>query len=238
MNVAILGYGKMGHEIENMARERGHDIPLIIDVNNQHDFNAEKLKKVDVAIDFSTPSSAFQNIMTCFESGIPVVSGTTGWLDRFEEVVEECLNNDQAFFYASNFSLGVNILFRMNKILAGMMNKLPQYNVGIEEVHHTQKLDKPSGTAISLVNDIISSLDRKNDWELDEQTSSDKIKIAAVRRENVPGIHEVTYESDVDVLKIFHSAKSRKGFALGAIMAAEYIRDKKGIYTMDDLLNF
>lgn len=238
MKIAILGYGKMGQEIEKGARERGHEIPLIVDVDTRSRFTAENLKKADVAIDFSTPSSAFENIMKCFEAGIPVVSGTTGWLNRFEEVVEECLNNEQAFFYASNFSIGVNILFKINKVLADIMDHIPGYNVSIEEVHHTQKLDKPSGTAISLVNDIISSLQRKECWELDKESNPSVIKIDALREENVFGIHEVTYESDVDIIKIFHSAKSRKGFALGAIMAAEFLHGKKGVYTMDDLLNF
>ena len=236
MNIAILGYGKMGKEIEKIALERNHKIPLIIDIDNQSDLTPENLSSIDVAIDFSIPESAWLNIMGCFNANTPIVSGTTGWLDKFDKVISICEEKEQAFFYASNYSLGVNIFFLLNRKLAGLMNSFGDYDISIEEIHHTQKLDAPSGTAIKLAEDIISVLDRKNKWELSKAPERDSIEINAIRKENITGIHTITYDSPMDYIEIKHSAKSRKGFALGAILAAEFIKDKKGYFTMNDLL--
>ncbi|MFW6352529.1 MAG: 4-hydroxy-tetrahydrodipicolinate reductase [Bacteroidota bacterium] len=235
MNIALLGYGKMGKEIEKIALERGHTIVLKIDVDNVSDMTSENLQKADVAIDFSVPSSAYDNIMKCFESNLPIVSGTTGWIDRKQEVEKECREKNQTFFYASNYSLGVNLFFKLNQFLAKIMDPFDQYDVAIEETHHTQKLDAPSGTAITLAEDILDNIERKSTWELDSEDKS-KLNIKAIRKENVPGIHTVTYDSEVDYITMTHSAKSRKGFALGAVLAAEFAKDNKGILTMDDLM--
>lgn len=238
MKIALLGYGKMGKEIEKTAIERNHQIVLIVDVDNTNDFTVSNLKKADVAIDFSTPSSAYDNIMKCFEADIPVVSGTTGWLDHVDAVTKICNEENKTFFYASNFSIGVNILFAVNKHLARIMNRFEDYDVEMEEVHHIHKLDAPSGTAISLANDLISNFQRKNKWALEPVPDPATLKIKAIRENEVPGIHKVTYDSAFDTIGISHSAKSRKGFALGALMAAEFIKDRKGVFTMSDLLNF
>ncbi|HYX08644.1 MAG TPA: 4-hydroxy-tetrahydrodipicolinate reductase [Bacteroidales bacterium] len=236
MKVSLLGYGKMGKEIEKILKERGHEVILRIDENNPYELTPSNLAKSNVAIDFSIPQAAFQNIMMCFEADVPIVSGTTGWLDKFDEVTETCKSKNKSFFYASNYSLGVNLFFALNEWLARVMNKFPAYNVNIEEVHHNQKKDAPSGTAISLANDIINQLDRKNNWKLTSEVQEDVIGIKAGREGQVPGIHTVTYDSDEDFIQITHSAKSRKGFALGAVLAAEFLQDKKGVYSMKDLL--
>jgi 4-hydroxy-tetrahydrodipicolinate reductase len=237
MKIALIGYGKMGKEIEKIAHERNHLISLIIDINNPKELTAENLKKAEVAIDFSVPETAYSNIMACFEAGIPVVSGTTGWLDKFDEVTDFCKNNGKTFFYASNYSIGVNIFFAINKRLAELMNKFTEYNVEIEETHHIHKLDAPSGTAITIANDIINKLDRKTVWELDKSSNIQSIKIKAIREGEVPGIHIVNYDSPVDSIEIKHSAKSRKGFALGAVLAAEFICKKTGFFTMNNLMH-
>ena len=231
MNIALLGYGKMGKTIEQIAVKRGHQIVLKV----SRETGEYSLDNVDVAIDFSLPSAAFENISNCILQRTPVVSGTTGWLEKYDEVLKLCHENKGTFLYASNFSLGVNIFFEMNKTLAKLMKGLPQYYVGIEEIHHTQKLDAPSGTAITLAEEIIKHSDYKN-WTL-ETPKSKEIGILAKRIENVPGTHEITYESDVDSISIKHTAHSREGFALGAIIAAEWIHDKIGVYTMKDVLN-
>jgi 4-hydroxy-tetrahydrodipicolinate reductase len=236
MNIAILGYGKMGKEIEKIALERNHKVLLIVDIDNQSELTSENLLNIDVAIDFSIPGIAYSNIIRCFEANTPVVSGTTGWLDKFDKVISICREKGQTFFHASNFSLGVNIFFELNRNLAKMMNSFGDYDISIEETHHTQKLDAPSGTAIKLANDILSVLDRKNRWELNRASDSDSIKISAIRKNKITGIHTITYNSPMDFIEIKHSAKSRKGFSLGAILAAEYIKDKKGYFTMNDLL--
>jgi 4-hydroxy-tetrahydrodipicolinate reductase len=236
MNLAIIGYGNMGKEIEKMALERNHKVGVIIDIENLGDFTADNLQSADVALDFSQPASAFSNIVKCFDARLPVVSGTTGWLDRFDEVLSICKEKEGTFFYASNFSPGMNIFFHLNKYLAGIMNSFKDYEISIEETHHTRKLDAPSGTAIKLADDIISLLDRKNKWEQGISTESDSIKITSVRKGNIAGIHTIDYDSPMDLIEIKHSAKSRKGFALGAILAAEFIKDKKGFFTMNDLL--
>jgi len=238
MKIALIGYGKMGKEIEQIAISRNHTVDLTIDITNINDLTIENLKKVDAVIEFTKPETAVDNIRKCFEAGVPIVCGTTGWLDKYDTIINECKSKNQTFFYASNYSLGVNIFFKLNTFLAKIMNNFPQYEVEMEEVHHTQKLDAPSGTAISLAQGIFSELDRKNNWQLDGQDSLEKLKITAIRRDTVPGIHTIKYDSEVDFIEMTHSAKSRKGFALGAVIAAEFIAGKKGIYSMDDLLKF
>ena len=237
MKIALIGYGKMGKEIERIALSRGHEINLIIDINNQSDLNSENLKKCDVAIEFTVPSSAVSNYISCFEAGIPVVSGTTGWLDKKEEVYKKCNDTNGTFFYGSNFSVGVNLFFELNKKLAELMAPRGEYNVEMTEVHHTQKLDAPSGTAISLAEDIIDNLSGISSWVNDKTPQKDEMNIKSERVGTVPGIHTIKYESDVDYIEITHSAKSRKGFALGTVLAAEYCLNNKGILSMKDLLN-
>lgn len=232
MNIALLGYGRMGQTIEQIALKRGHNIVLKIDKGDT-DYD---ITKADVAIDFSIPDVAFQNISMCLNNNVPVISGTTGWLDNYDKAVTLCKEKNGAFIYASNFSLGVNIFFELNKTLAKMMGNLSQYNISMEEIHHTKKLDAPSGTAISLANDIISQHSGYNNWKLDE-LGNKTIPIVAKRIEDVPGTHTVTYESEVDTIEIKHTAHNRQGFALGAVIAAEWIVGKKGIFTMNDVLN-
>ncbi len=238
MKIALLGYGKMGKEIEKIALSRNNEIVIKIDVNNQDQFTIENLKKADVAIDFSIPDTAYSNILKCFEANIPIVCGTTGWLDQIDDIKKRCEQDNKGFFYASNFSLGVNIFFKLNKYLANMMKSFNQYEVEMEEVHHIHKLDAPSGTAITLAEGIIDNLDTKKDWVLDQASSQDKLGIKAIREGEVPGIHRINYESDVDHIFIEHSAKSRRGFALGAVLAAEFMKGKTGYKSMDDMLNF
>jgi len=236
MKLALLGYGKMGQEIEKIALERKHSIALVIDVNNQDELTGKNLLKADVAIDFSTPSSAVKNILACFDAGIPIVCGTTGWNKDLERIETICKEKKQALIYSSNFSIGVNILFAVNEYLAGIMNNFSQYNVNIEETHHTQKLDSPSGTAISIAEQIISHIDRKSSWSLENNNSPGNIIIKAVREGDIKGIHKICYESEVDYITLTHFAKSRKGLASGAVLAAEYIKGRKGVFTMRDLL--
>lgn len=231
MNIALLGYGRMGRSIEAIALERKHDIVLkVSDASDNFDFSG-----TDVAIDFSIPSAAVDNIKKAIDADIPVISGTTGWLDRYDEITDYCNSNKGTFLYASNFSLGVNIFFEINKKLSLLMAPIASYKVEIEEIHHTKKLDAPSGTAISLAEQIIENTDYK-DWTL-EQPKSDQIHIEAKRIPDVPGTHEITYNSEIDSISIVHTAHSRQGFALGAVIAAEWIKDKKGIFTMRDVLN-
>lgn len=231
MRIGLFGYGKMGKMIEGLAIGRGHEITAKIDLVEQEiDFST-----FDIAIDFSTPSSAFKNITSCFEHGIPVISGTTGWLENFDKAVSLCNQNNTGFIYASNFSLGVNIFFELNEKLAKMMAKLDQYKVSMEEIHHTQKLDAPSGTAISLAEDILANTPYK-DWKLDEG-GENTISIHSKREGNVPGTHSIDYASSVDSIEIKHTAHNREGFALGAVLAAEWLIGKKGVFTMKDVLN-
>jgi len=232
MNIALLGYGRMGQTIEQIAINRGHNIVLKVDKEDK-DYD---ITKADVAIDFSIPNVAFNNITNCLNNNVPVISGTTGWLDDYDQAVALCEEKKGAFIYASNFSLGVNIFFELNKTLAKMMSTLKQYNVSMEEIHHTKKLDAPSGTAISLAEDIIANSDKYNGWELDE-ASEPNIPIVAKRIADVPGTHTVTYESEVDTVTIEHVAHNRQGFALGAVIAAEWIVGKTGVFTMNDVLN-
>jgi len=236
MKIALIGYGKMGKEIEKIAISRGHEISLIIDIDNPEDLTIVNLQKSDVAIEFTIPDSAIKNYNICFDAGIPVVSGTTGWLDKKDEVYQKCDETNGTFFYGSNFSVGVNLFFELNKKLAELMAPRTEYNVEMTEVHHTQKLDSPSGTAISLVDDIIDVLPEKQSWVNDKEPAENSINIKSERIGQVPGIHTVRYESDVDFIEISHSAKSRKGFAFGAVLAAEYSTENSGILTMKDLL--
>ena len=235
MKIALIGYGRMGKEIEKIAVGRGHTIVSIIDVNNSDDFDSESFKSADVAIEFTMPESAIHNYRRAFAANVPVVAGTTGWLEHLDEVKEAC-QKGQTFFYASNYSLGVNIFFALNKYLAKIMNAYPDYNVEMEETHHIHKLDAPSGTAITLAEGVIENLDRKTAWTLNEETNSDDIAITAIREGEVPGNHKVTYKSGFDRITIEHDAQTRQGFALGAVLAAEFTREKKGFIGMNDLL--
>ncbi len=228
----------MGKEIEKAALLRNHTISLIIDINNQHDLSPENLRNADVAIEFTSPGAAMKNISACFDAHIPVVSGTTGWMDRMNAIKKRCKEEKQAFFYASNFSLGVNILFHINRMLAKIMNRYPDYDVMLEETHHIRKLDSPSGTAITLAEDILRQMDRKNKWVNQASAVPEDIGIISYRKDMIPGIHTIRYDSDMDTLELTHSAKSRKGFALGAVLAAEYLKGKTGCHGMKDLLGF
>jgi 4-hydroxy-tetrahydrodipicolinate reductase len=236
MNIALIGYGKMGKEIARIAQDRGHTVALIIDVDNASDLNKDKLNDIDVAIEFSSPQAAKQNIISCINTSTPVVSGTTGWLDSWDEVSQLCEEKDSGLFYASNFSVGVNILFAINSKLASVMDSFPQYEVSMEEVHHIHKLDEPSGTAISLADQITENIDRKSNWTL-EKPKEREVSIDARREGEVTGFHSVTYESDFDSITISHDAKSRVGFATGAVLAAEFLAGKKGVFGMKDMLN-
>lgn len=237
MNLALIGYGKMGKEIEKIAVSRRHEIKLIIDINNPQDLTIQNLRKCDAAIEFTIPNTAVKNYNICFEAGIPVVSGTTGWLDKKAEVIKKCTEMNGTFFYGSNFSVGANLFFELNRKLAELMAEHNEYNVEMTEVHHTQKLDAPSGTAISLAEDILEKLHAKNSWVNDKTPAENELNIKSERRGEVPGIHTIKYESEVDYIEITHSAKSRKGLAFGAVLAAEYCLGHKGILTMKDLLN-
>ena len=231
MKIALLGYGRMGKEIEKIAISRGHEIVIRKDIDTEIDITL-----ADVAIDFSVPTSAFNNISNCLHNNVPVISGTTGWLEKYNDAVALCKEKKGAFIYASNYSLGVNIFFELNKQLAKMMSTVEGYNISMEEIHHTLKLDAPSGTAITLAEGIIANT-CKNNWELDEKTSEDNIPIVAKRIEDVPGTHTVDYTSEVDTITIEHIAHNRQGFALGAVIAAEWIVEKRGVFTMNDVLN-
>ncbi len=235
MKVAIIGYGKMGHEIEQVLLSRGHSVALIIDQDNAHDLCTEKLAEVDVAIEFTTPTTAYSNVRTCIECGTPVVSGTTGWHDKLEELQALCREKGSSMIWSSNYSLGVNITFRLNRYLADLMNRFEGYNVAIEEIHHTQKKDAPSGTAISLANDILERVERKQRWVNEPTEEADAIAITSLREGAVPGTHTVTYLSEDDKIEIKHTLFSRRALALGAVVAAEFIATRKGVFTIDDL---
>ena len=238
MRIAIIGYGKMGKTIEKLAINRNHEIVLKISSQNRDELNTENLKRlnIDVAIEFTNPHSAFDNITTCFEAGVKVVSGSTAWLNRWDEALDKMNKFDGAFVYASNFSVGVNIFFALNAYLAQLMNPHGDYDVAMTEIHHTAKLDAPSGTAVTLAQGIIHNLDRKNKWVQDVGPSEEDILITSVRQDPAPGTHSIRYSSDIDDIEITHTAKSRKGFALGAILAAEYLKDKKGLHGMKEVL--
>ena len=235
MRVAIIGYGKMGHEIEQVLLDRGHSVTLIIDQDNVADLNAANLANIDVAIEFTTPATAYHNVRTCIECGTPVVSGTTGWHEQLAELQELCREKQSTMIWSSNYSLGVNITFRLNRYLAELMNRFEGYNVAIEEIHHTQKKDALSGTAISLADDIIKRVERKQCWVNEPTTEADAIAITSLREGTVPGTHTVTYLSDDDKIEVKHTLFSRRALALGAVVAAEFIATKKGVFTIDDL---
>ncbi|MES2139496.1 MAG: 4-hydroxy-tetrahydrodipicolinate reductase [Bacteroidota bacterium] len=236
MKIALIGYGKMGKEIEQIALSRGHTIVLKVDENNKESYSIQELKNADAAIEFSTPESAINNIYKCFEAGLPVVVGTTGWLNKLDEVKQKCIEKKQALFYASNYSIGVNLFFKLNEYLATLMKPYSEYNVSMEEIHHVHKLDAPSGTAISLANQVIDQIERKEKWVNNSTNNAKELSITSKRIDEVPGTHTVTYGSAVDEISITHLAHNRKGFALGAVIAAEWIIGKKGVFGMSDLM--
>ncbi len=238
MKIALLGYGKMGKEIEKIALERGHEIILKIDIESDWTKAKALLASADVAIEFSTPQSTIQNIFHSFDVNVPVVVGTTGWMEQLDHVKEVCEKNNQTLFYASNFSIGVNLFFEINNKLALMMKKQDGYNVKMEEIHHTEKLDSPSGTALKLAEGIIEKYDRKKSWVNSATVKEDVLGIVSKRIDKVPGTHTVTWTSDIDDIELKHTAHNRKGFALGAVMAAEWVSDKRGVFTMHDMLSF
>ena len=251
MKIALIGYGKMGHMIEEIARQRGHEIVCIIDVNNPEDFDSEAFSSADVAIEFTNPTAAYGNYLKVFKHHVKVVSGSTGWMKDHKSDVEALTKDgQQTLFWASNFSIGVVIFEAVNRYLAKIMNGFPQYDVTMEEVHHVHKLDAPSGTAITLAEEIIENLDRKTEWvkgfqhhadgkeEGTNHVSPEKLPIASIRRDEVPGIHSIQYNSDADAITITHDAHNRKGFALGAVLAAEYTKDHTGLLTTSDLFKF
>jgi 4-hydroxy-tetrahydrodipicolinate reductase len=238
MNIALIGYGRMGHEIESIALKRGHFIKLIIDQDNTEDLNAANMEGIDVAIEFSSPSVAFGNIVKCLAFGIPVASGTTGWLDDYNKAVAICKKHKTSFIHSSNFSIGVNLLFKLNIELAKQMNRYNDYSVSIEEAHHIKKLDSPSGTAITLADNIAVTHSDYKKYSVESDRSNTCVPIHSVREGMVPGTHTVTWNSEIDSLILKHEAKNRKGLALGAVVAAEFIYSKEGIFTMDDVISF
>ena len=245
MKIALLGYGKMGQIIEHFATERGHKIILKITSGNLGELTKAGLQQADIAIDFSTPGTVVNNIYACFEANLPIVVGTTGWYGQLQEVKTVCLNSNKSILYGSNFSVGVNIFFHINKILAKVMNNYPVYEVQIEEIHHTEKLDAPSGTAITIAEEIINRLNRKNEWVNEpadtsspKKLNSEQLLIESHRIQQVPGTHTVIYSSEIDDIEIKHTAHNRDGFALGAIMAAEWLNNKQGFYNITEVFNF
>ena len=238
MELAIIGYGRMGHEIEAIALQRGHSVRLIIDTDNISDLNQKNLAGIDAAIEFSFPSTAFQNISVCLNNCTPVVSGTTGWQIDFEKISKLCETNKTSFIHASNFSIGVNLLFKLNAELAKQMNKYDEYAVSIEETHHVKKLDAPSGTAISLAKGVINENDRYSSWNKGTIAGSGSIPVESIREGDVSGIHTVKWSSDIDSIRLIHDSKSRKGFAFGAVIAAEFIAKRIGVFTMEDVMGF
>lgn len=236
MNIALIGYGKMGRAIEAIAIDRGHTIVLKINDENLEDFTKSNVIKADVAIEFSGPESAFSNIKNCIEMGVPVVSGSTGWIEKMEEIKTFCKEHNGSFLYASNFSVGVNIFFELNKRLATLMASHSEYDISIEEIHHTQKKDAPSGTAITLANHIQEQIQQKKKWVNHQSHDAAELPIISKREDPAPGTHRVQYSSSIDDIEIIHTAHNRKGFAWGAVLAAEFIKGKKGIFNMSDVL--
>ncbi len=236
MKLALIGYGKMGREIEKLSREKGHEIVLTIDNPEEWEFNLGELYKADVAIDFSTPSSVIDNIHFCFDAGVPIVVGTTGWHEQMEEIRTECMVRAQSIFWAPNFSIGINIFFELNRKLASLMSNWPDYEISMEETHHVQKLDAPSGTAIHLANDIIRHHGKKDKWVKEISENPSDLGIRSHRIEEVTGTHKVVYDSPEDLIEIIHTAKSRRGFAQGSILAAEWLVGKRGFFEMKDML--
>ena len=238
MNIALIGYGKMGHEIESIAIKRGHRIKLIVDQDNENDLNSANLRGIDVAIEFTSPAAAFNNITRCMVEKVPVVSGTTGWLDKYNEVVIICNKNKTAFIHSSNYSIGVNLFFRLNTELAKEMERYHDYKVSIEEIHHIKKLDAPSGTAITLAEAIVDQHSGYKKWCYVDDKAEICIPIHSIREGDVPGTHTVTWDSEIDTISLKHVAKNRKGLALGAVVAAEFIQSRKGVFTINDVMGF
>ena len=237
MRIALIGYGKMGKAIEEVALLRGHDIVLKIDQPNLHDFTRENIAKADVAIEFTSPHTAFDNIKSCIEFGVPVVCGSTGWAEQLEEMKKNCMDKNGSFIYSSNYSVGVNIFFEINKKLAELMASHKDYKVILEETHHTQKKDAPSGTAISLAEQVLERVKRKKQWVNEISDNPEELEIISKRIDPAPGTHSIKYSSAIDDIEIIHTAHNRKGFATGAVLAAEFLKDKKGFFTMKDVLN-
>lgn len=236
MNITLIGYGKMGKAIEQIALHRGNEVTFKIDKDNPTLLKSLNGSKTDAAIEFTQPEQAFHNLKHCLENGIPVVCGTTGWLEKRKEIEAICLHNKGAFFYASNYSVGVNIFFHLNKWLASVMQGYPEYNISMEEIHHTEKKDAPSGTAITLAEGVMEHVSSKTNWINEIKGKSNELPIISKRIENVPGTHTMFYESAIDSIEIKHTAHSREGFALGAVLAAEWIKGKTGVFGMDDML--
>ena len=236
MNIALIGYGKMGKAIEDIALQRGHTIVLKIDVDNTDQFTKENVDKADVAIEFTGPHSAFDNVKKLMEFGVRTVCGSTGWLDKIEEVNNDCKRNNTAFVYASNFSVGVNIFFEVNKRLASLMKTHEDYEIQLTEIHHTEKKDAPSGTAITLAEQVLENIPRKKNWVNNISDNPEELEILSERIDPAAGTHKVKYSSGIDDIEIIHTAHTRKGFALGAVLAAEFLKEKKGIYSMKDVL--
>jgi 4-hydroxy-tetrahydrodipicolinate reductase len=248
MNIALLGYGKMGKIIEKIATDRKHTVVLKIDYDNQHELTTENLQKADAIIEFTTPGSVLNNVRHCFDADVPVVIGTTGWYEHLDEIKQDCLLGDHTLLYATNFSVGVNIFFHINRKLAKLMNNYPYYDVQVEEIHHMQKLDSPSGTAITIAEGIIENIDSKKDWVNvltaegndadDSSIKNDQLLIESFRIDSVPGTHTVIYDSEVDSIEIKHTAHNRNGFALGAVLAAEWVHGKKGFFSVEEMFDF
>lgn len=244
MKIALLGYGKMGKMIEKIAIDRHHEIVLKIDKDNQHELTVENLKKADAAIEFSTPDTVLNNIATCFEANVPVVVGTTGWYGQLQQVKNDCDAGNKALIYGSNFSVGVNVFFHVNKVLAKLMSNYPYYDVQVEEIHHVQKLDSPSGTAMTIAEGIIENNAAKTEWvntlgeAVNSQLKPNQLLIESLRIDSVPGTHTVIYDSEVDTIEFKHTAHNRSGFAVGAVLAAEWIQGKKGFYAVKDMFSF
>jgi 4-hydroxy-tetrahydrodipicolinate reductase len=247
MKIALLGYGKMGKIIEKIALDRKHEIVLKIDQDNLEELTTENLQNADVAIEFSTPNTALANITLCLNAGVPVVVGTTGWHDSLSDIKQRCEQESLSFIYGTNFSVGVNIFFHVNKMLATIMNGYAYYDVQVEEIHHTQKLDSPSGTAITIAEGIIKNITAKKDWvnvltaeglEATDNIKAEELLIESYRIDSVPGTHTVIYDSEIDAIEFKHTAHNRNGFALGAVMAAEWIQNKKGFYSVEDMFDF
>lgn len=236
MRIALIGYGRMGKTIEKIALEKGHQVPLKVDIENQSDLNEENLAKVDVAIEFSTPATAFDNVCACINAGVPIISGTTAWQDKMDEAKTLCYEKSGAMIVSSNFSIGVNLFFALNKKLSEMMQTYPDYKLQISETHHTKKLDAPSGTAITLAEGIMSVNEEKTKWVNEKTDAEDTIPIISIREPDVPGTHIINYKSEIDSIEIKHEAYSRIGFASGALLAAEWIIEKVGVYDMKDVL--
>lgn len=236
MRIALIGYGKMGHMIEEIALQRNHEIVLKINEENLEEFNRNNLSKADVAIEFTGPESAFENVKRCIDSGVPVISGSTGWNKQIDDANEYCKQKNGTFLHASNFSVGVNIFFQVNKLLAKLMTSQQSYDVSLKEIHHTQKKDAPSGTAVTLAEQVLENIDRKKSWVNQLPLNDEELSIISERTDPAAGTHHVKYSSAVDDIEIIHTAHSRKGFALGAVLAAEFIAGKKGVFTMDDVL--